>query len=138
MRPIYETTQDRVRENEVALYLETKYACRYTQAPKLSPYDGSLSYPDGRLAALVEIKTRRNAKDKYPTYMLSAAKWRSGLSVSADLGVPFLLFVRFTDGLFTTKLKESYPVQRGGRWDRGDTKDVEDCVFIPMVDFREA
>jgi len=138
MRPIYETSADRARENVVRQYLESKYACLYTPAEPLSPFDGVLKYPDGTVAAIVEIKTRKNTKNKYPTYMLSAAKWESGRKVAEDLGVPFLLIVRFTDGVYVTKLKKEYPINQGGRYDRNDAQDVEPCVFIPMTDFREA
>jgi hypothetical protein len=138
MRPIYETSLDRAREQAVRDYLMQKYACAYTPSEKLAPFDGYLRKPDGALAAIIEIKTRKNNKNKYPTYMLSANKWEVGRRVADNLGVPFLLVVQFTDGVYVTKLKANYPISQGGRYDRNDARDVEPCIFIPMSDFREA
>jgi hypothetical protein len=103
---------------------------------ELAGVDGYLYYPDMKLAAIVEIKTRRNNYNKYPTYMLSANKWRNGLALSKEKGVPFMLVVSFLDGIYVTKMKQEYDIRQGGRYDRGDAMDVEDCVYIPMSDFR--
>lgn len=137
MRPIYETDEDRSREGEVAAYIEQKYNCKFVRSEKLTVVDGVLLHPNGNAAALVEIKVRNNESARYPTYMLSATKWRNGLAEATNQGVVFLLVVRFTDGVFVTKLKQKYQVGEGGRRDRNDPKDIEQCIFIPMSDFRK-
>jgi hypothetical protein len=136
MRPVYETVADRLREGDVREYIMDKYECNYVQSGRLAIVDGYLHRTNGDLVAVVEIKCRNNAYNKYPTYMISANKWRNGLRLADDHGVIFLLVVGFTDGIYVTKMKENYEVKRGGRYDRGDSMDVEDCVYIPMSDFR--
>lgn len=137
MRPIYETDQDRANEQSVGKYIESVWDCTFVKSDYLTFYDGYLNDPKGLVRAYVEIKTRSNASTKYPTYMLSAAKWQQAVSWSEKTNKPFLLFVKFTDGVFGVKLKKKYKIELGGRHDRGDSADVEKCVFIPMEDFRK-
>jgi hypothetical protein len=137
MRPIYETDQDRGREREVHSYLESKLDCVFKVADRLSNVDGFLCSVDGEMVAAVEIKTRRNPKAKYPTYMLSAAKWRNGLETGKIYGVPFVLIVKFTDGIYAVALSDRYKTSHGGRYDRGDARDAEECIYIPIDKFHE-
>jgi len=136
MRPIYETSADKMREQKVREYITACYNCSYEKTPALASVDGYLYHPDGALAALVEIKTRKNEYNKYPTYMLSAAKWKEGLAQAKQLNVPSLLVVSFVDGVFLTQLKEDYEIRKGGRFDRGDPRDLEDCIYIPIDQFK--
>jgi hypothetical protein len=136
MRKIYETETDRQNESKVAKYLETAWNCTFKKSVELSSIDGAVFGPDDKLAALIEIKKRFNSSTRYPTLLLSANKWRSALRLSEESGVPFMLVVEFTDGVFVTKIKKEYPIQKGGRYDRGDSMDLEDCVYIPMSDFK--
>ena len=137
MRPIYETANDRQREDEVRQYLVEKYKCNYKKTAVLSGVDGYLYYPDDRLAAVVEIKCRNNAHDKYPTYMISASKWRNAQVLAKDDGIPFILVVRFTDGVYAIKGNKDHPTAKGGRYDRGDAQDVEECMYIPLEQFKK-
>lgn len=137
MRKIYQTAEDKKRQGSVAERLMEAWNCDFVTAPDLSFVDGKVLDSGGRLAALVEIKTRRNASTKYPTYMLSAHKWRNALQAANEYRVPFMLVVEFTDGIYAAKIRSDYNIQKGGRYDRGDSMDVEDCVYIPMADFRK-
>ena len=137
LRPIYETDQDRGREREVHRYLESKLGCVFSTADTLANVDGFLCTEDGELSAVVEIKTRRNPKDKYPTYMLSAAKWRNGLEIGKIYAIPFVLIVKFTDGVYAVALSDKYKSSHGGRYDRGDAKDIEECIYIPIDKFHK-
>lgn len=137
MRKIYETETDRQKEFQVRQYLATAWDCDYEESPELSFVDCKLTNPDGSIAALVEIKTRTNASTKYPTYMLSAHKWRNALHMANEYRVPFMLVVQFTDGIYAAKIRNDYEIAKGGRTDRNDLMDIEDCVFIPMSDFRK-
>lgn len=136
MRPIYETPQDRENEASVRDRICELYNCKCRQSVELSSVDGMLVDKDDNGVAIIEIKTRRNAHDKYPTYMLSANKWRSGMKIAEHYRLPFLLFVKFTDGIFYTKLKKHYETARGGRTDRLDPYDQEECIYIDMNNFR--
>lgn len=137
MRKIYQTPEDKLRQNRVAEYISEAWDCDFVAAEDLSYVDGKIIDRDGQVSALVEIKTRRNASTKYPTYMLSAYKWRNALQLANTHRVPFMLVVEFTDGIFATKMRSDYPTAAGGRLDRNDPMDIEDCIFIPMGDFRK-
>jgi len=135
-RPRYETAEDRRRERGVFDAIASAYNCQYQLAEDLAPFDGALHDSDGDVKALVEIKTRTNAHDKYPTYMLSATKCRNLFGIAQSYGVPALLLVCFTDGVYATKLKAEYSTGVGGRYDRNDAYDVEQCVYIPIEQFK--
>lgn len=137
MRKIYETELDRQKEAKVRQHLATAWNCDYKESPELSSVDCKLLNPDGSVAALVEIKTRTNASTKYPTYMLSAHKWRNALHMANEYRVPFMLVVQFTDGIYAAKIRTDYQIAKGGRTDRNDAMDIEDCIYIPMSDFRK-
>lgn len=146
MRPIYETEADRSRQHEVATYIETNYNCRFIPNPPLDPIDGTFvertddcpEYENhARAIAGVEIKTRKNPSNKYPTYLLSEFKWKAAKDYTETYAVPCLLAVQFTDGVFVTKLRDGYAVAPGGRIDRNDPKDIEMCVYIPMEEFKK-
>lgn len=137
MRPIYETEADRSREDTVRQYLMHNYNCQYQKAEQLQCYDGVLFRPDGSAFAIVEIKTRKNTKNKYPTYMLSAQKVQRGLEIAKGSNIPFLLVVQFTDGIYCTNLRDDYEMKHGGRYDRGDFRDVEQCFYIPIEEFKK-
>lgn len=138
-RPIYETDADREHENEVLraiLNLTANFF--FVKAPELSCYDFEIYVTDTKkLYALGEIKVRNNSSQKYPDYMISRAKLLNCLAEADSLGVHVSLFVRFTDGLFCTKVKPDlpYPSRLAGRYDRQDSRDMEMCVFIPIAEF---
>jgi hypothetical protein len=69
--------------------------------------------------------------------MMSANKWKKAIQWSEQTKVPFFLLVKFTDGVYGVKLKKNYKIELGGRYDRGDSADVEKCVFIPMEEFKK-
>ena len=137
MRPLYETDFDRARESNVLEYIQSKIDCRVTKAPPKANFDAFLVGPDNLATAMVEIKTRNNASTKYPTYMISASKCTKCNELAESYKVPFVLVVRFTDGVFATTVKGKYLVEMGGRYDRNDPRDREPCVFIPMNKFHK-
>ena len=136
MRPIYETRQDKYNEVSVAQYLTEKHGGVYVPSEELAPFDGVL-LSRGQPKALVEIKVRTTASSTYATYMISAAKVDSIIAMAKEQKLIPLLVVKFTDGVFITKLVEDFKRGLGGRYDRGDTRDVEECMYIPMSKFRK-
>lgn len=135
-RPLYETEADRIRERAVQEHLTSKIDCVWEDAPVRDNVDGYLYHPNGDLAAVVEIKIRSNRSTTYDTYMLSAYKWRNGLHRAKTLGVQFMLVVKFADGVYYTIMEEDYPMGLGGRYDRNDRFDEEQCIYIPMEKFK--
>jgi len=134
---IYETEADRANESAIFGTVTRKYNCKVEPCEQLSYADGYLLYEDESRGAVVEVKKRNNAHNKYPTYMLSANKHSNLIDISTSQNIPALLFVGFTDGIYATKLKSEYPTAKGGRRDRNNPLDVEDCIYIPMNEFRE-
>ena len=136
MRPTYERDFDRNNEVYIKDCLEASGNFTYSKAESFSPMDGTLSRA-GKPIAMVEIKTRTNASDKYPTYMISATKVKKILLMCKENKTIPMLVVRFTDGVFATELKDGYAISKGGRKDRNDSCDIESCVYIPMKEFRK-
>ena len=134
MRPVYESEFDRSNERYIKDYLESNGKYTYEKSEPFAPIDGLL-LRDGKHIANVEVKTRTNAKDKYPTYMISANKVGNILRVSRESKVIPLLIVKFTDGVFAVVLKDGYELRQGGRQDRGDSYDMETCIYIPITEF---
>ena len=129
-RPRNETPEDLRHEAETAEILLTKYGIT---AQKLSEtqytFDWTLS-KDDQVIALAEFKQR---KIKYDTLLLSAAKYEAGMRYSERLKKPFVLFVRWPDGLYSFKFTDDFvpEVKMGGN-SRGQNGDIEPCVFIPV------
>ena len=136
MRPVYETEEDRTKEQCVFDAIAKKFSCQCIVTPKLSVADRLFCTRDGKLVAIAELKIRTNPYKKYPTYMLSAGKHAALTSIGKALKVPALLIVKFSDSLQVTTLKDTYLKEVGGRYDRGDSKDVEQCIYIPIDQFK--
>tara|TARA_R110000803_G_scaffold10912_8_gene33210 strand:+ start:4222 stop:4635 length:414 start_codon:yes stop_codon:yes gene_type:complete len=134
---IYETEADRANESGVFGTIAKKYNCKVEKCEQLSYADGYLLYEDGSRGALVEVKKRNNAHNRYPTYMLSANKHRNLIDISTTQNIPALLFVGFTDGVYATKLKPEYPTGQGGRYDRNNPYDIENCIYIALDEFKQ-
>lgn len=132
-RPIYESAADRDRQGAVVLKLERAFGLP-AHPPKdpMAPFDAVFVFAHHPCA--VEIKVRRNERDRYPTYMLSEAKY-AALCALGDRGINALLAVQWTDQLGVVRLPTEHTVSTGGRYDRGDSRDVERVVLIPTASF---
>lgn len=136
-RPLYETSRDSDNERKVAEQIGSCTGSVMKKNPKAYPIDWC-AYKSSKLTAWIEIKCRSNAKDKYPTLLLSYHKIVDGINLSATSGASFMLFVRFTDGVFYWRCPKdvtSYRVDNGGRTDRNDSQDMEPVIHIPMEEF---
>lgn len=136
MRPLYETANDLSNEKDVCNHITSKWKLTASKLPIAYQLDYWLEGQGKR--AVAEIKCRKNEKDRFPTYMLSVHKWFEGVRY-ADMGIPFLLFVRFTDGiwyyLYSSTTSVDYAM--GGRSIDRDGQDKEPCVYIPLKDFKK-
>lgn len=136
MRPKYESSTNVARELEIAAKFCNVFDCTYEQYPPLHAVNGKF-VKDGKVQAIAEIKVRGNASYKYPTLMLSSAKYKKGLDWAHKENAPFILVIKFTDGLFMAKVGTGYDESIGGRTDRNDPSDVERCVYIPIASFKQ-
>lgn len=135
---IYQTPADLRRQDEVARACAEAWACEVERLGELGCIDVAFRRA-GALSAYAEIKCRTNAHDRYPDYLIDAAKVERGRWIAGYDGVPYLVIVRFTDGIWYARIRESDPLRiaAGGRVDRGDPMDIDRCAFIPMGAFRK-
>jgi hypothetical protein len=128
-RPVYESDADRSNQATVIAKLERAFGLTAT-APKdpFARYDAVFRRQPRPY--VVEIKVRHNTSEKYPTYMLSEQKYNALCSIHAR-GADVLLAVQWTDQLGYVQVPVKHTVSTGGRYDRGDSRDVERVVLIP-------
>jgi len=135
MRPSYETQSDLGREDTVAEMVGRLFGANPQKLPPKYPFDRA--FVQGKnVVALAEIKCRSNKKEEYPTFIMSLAKWMSCIRISEFAGVPGLLVVRWSDGVFVMKMPDyGLAVTFAGRADRNDLDDMELVVEVPVKDF---
>ncbi len=132
-RPIYESDADRSNQAGVVAKLEQAFGLpAITPKSALAPFDAAFRFTHN--PCVVEVKVRRNTRARYPTYMLSEAKYNA-LCAFGDRGINSLLAVQWTDQLGVVQLPVEHTVTIGGRYDRGDSRDVERVVLIPTDAF---
>ena len=138
MRPIYESHEDRANESQVASRIALIKNCEFKKLP-MSYYIDWVFLRAGKPVAIAEVKCRKNPSNQYPTLMLSLAKWMHGKQLANELSVPFLVVVRWEDGIFLHLVGENSNVSHGfgGRTDRNDDSDVEPVVYIPVNQFKK-
>jgi hypothetical protein len=82
----------------------------------------------------VELKTRTNTKDKYPTTMIPLSKVKIAES---NPDKTYYFAFKFVDGIYYIQYKkdvfDTYEVKEGGRWDRGRPELNQYC-YIPVAD----
>lgn len=91
-------------------------------------------YRGSKVVAFGEYKKRSS---KYPTWILSLAKWSKGIEMARTCGVKFLWFIETTDGIFyyQTTGGDKWPVVIAGN-SRGQNGDIEPCIEIPHKNFK--
>ena len=133
-RPKYESEADRGNQHYVMSKLERAFGLSgYTPDEEYAFYDGVFTFGDRK--CVVEVKVRKNERSRYPTYMLSKAKYDSLCSM-VEQGADALLAVQWTDQLGVIQLPTEHRVSKGGRYDRNDPMDVEEVVLIPIRKFK--
>lgn len=130
-RPRYESPADRYNENAAKEKIEVWANCRLEKLSSVDYLDWK-AYRNAKLVAVIEFKKRSNPRLQYPTYMVSAEKWKNGIAMAEKLKVPFIFVVQWTDGLYHLKVTEDIEVSKGvgGRTDRGDSYDIEQMVYV--------
>jgi hypothetical protein len=132
-RPVYESDADRSNQAGVITKLERAFGLTAT-APRdpFAPYDAVFRRQPR--PCVVEIKVRRNERARYETYLLSEGKYNALCAIDAR-GADALLAVQWTDELGIVQVPVEHTVSTGGRYDRGDSRDVERVVLIPTSSF---
>ena len=156
-RERFESPEDRANQTELARDLRRTWGWIFRDLSASNSHynlDYFATAPgSSQGCAWVEVKVRHHKFGTFPTIMLSAGKWIEGCRASRETGLPFVLFFRFTDGVWqyvydpkhvvsplTVKLGLVNPQQPlvtfewGGRTtnDR-DEADVEPTAMIPVA-----
>ena len=133
---MYESNKDLANEKEVASILSAKNGYVFHKL-KIAYHVDWLIMENGKPKYVAEIKRRFNPSNQYPTLMLSLQKWMKGKEMAAEMNIPFVLIIRWDDGLFFYKTGSSTVTYGfGGRYDRDDSQDQEPMVFIPVDKFK--
>ena len=142
LRPVYETKDDLKNEKDIAKLVSDELNCTLVKLPRKYQLDyGIVTIGEGGkkfITGMVEIKCRNILKDKYDTYMISADKFMVGLQYMQQFNLTIKLVVSWVDcvGVYDFKEDTSYHIGFNGRYDRGDSEDVEPVVYIPIKAFK--
>ena len=141
MRPVYETEKDRKMEQAIINELSDAWKIFYQKLPIKHRLDFALLDDKKIVTAWAEVKRRDNDSTTYDTYMLSLDKYMSGMQLFKLTGLPFYMVVKFSDGLYYCEVSLlSYAqlnISFGGRTDRGDSQDVEPCIYFDSNLFKK-
>jgi len=133
MRPMYQQAHDLVNERSALAKFCARIGCEAVKLPMEARAD-SMLVRNGAAKVVVEVKTRRNERLKYPTYMVSQDKYVALCEWGTKGFMPILL-VQWTDTLGYVHVPVEHKVSVGGRYDRGDPKDIENVVLINIDAF---
>jgi hypothetical protein len=143
-REQYETQADREREQAcVQRFVRTFGYSMHKLTGQYSRLDWLLTPIHGGPPAWVEVKCRKHAYERHPTVLLSAAKWREGVSMAQATGGEFILLINFLDGDYAYVYSPGHLTSRkvwlehGGRTrDTRDAGDIEPVMHISSNLFR--
>lgn len=135
-RPMYETKEDREREEAVVQKVAARFNCRWKKIPMRYRADYALLLGN-EVLRFIEVKVRR---EMIEPYWISLDKWEhlSRLSLSArELS---LIVVQWPGVLASVTVMPSNRERVavwGGRRDRGDWQDEEPMVRVPLERFKK-
>lgn len=141
MRQLYETQEDLSSEAEVANYLSKIWKCEMSKLPIRYHLD-FVAQRGKNAVAFCEVKVRNYSMEqigKMGGYMLSLGKWSSAKQMCEASGLPFILIIKATDGIWFSLIDSFKPdsVIVNGRTDRSDWQDIEPCVLIKQSRFKQ-
>ena len=145
-RKIYETGEhmqgERLAQEKLVRWCSGKNAWGNVTAiamPRLAGFDCILIDEKECVVAIVEIKVRASASNKFSEYLISLRKILELKAHASAMNTSGILLVQFTDCtmlLNVAKVDLSLlKIMEGGRTDRGDPLDIEPCFLIPMSMF---
>ena len=116
------------KEDELKNKLENHFNCKLEKTSKLNLFD----YIDKQNKILIELKSRRNEKNKYDTTMIGMNKVNKSIEKIKDNWNIYYVF-NFTDLICYYKFEELNNdwISNGGRKDRG-RYEYKKYYFIPI------
>lgn len=139
-RRVYETLEDRQREDWVMGKIAKSMGLRFRRSQKFSSYDGELAQgPLLQTIALIEIKCRTTNKNDHTHLIVTKKKIDAGMKIAAGRGLDYMLGVRWMDVIAWMRIETTvdFEVSTAGRTDRNDKKDMEPCYMIPVQGFTD-
>ena len=101
--PLFCQDYDKENEQEVVAELSRGWKCEIKPFGRLCPID-YFAIKDGRMAGLVEIKSRTHPSTKYDDVFLNLRKWSALAQAQAAFGCPAVFVVKFTDKIMFIRL----------------------------------
>jgi hypothetical protein len=115
-------------EDEVFQILKAKYDDIQKTGSKYSIFD--FQSKDNKVK--VEVKSRRNVHNKYPTTMIGYNK----IKKCNNPNTTYLFIFKFTDKIMYIKYDyevfKGFDIKDGGRWDRKKYGEVASYLYIPI------
>lgn len=145
MRPLYETSDDRSNEMNVAKIIANHWKLEVVKLKPACEVDFAF-IRDSAVVAVMEIKCRNysySKLDQWGGLMLSCDKMSALRRWHDDFPLGAAIAVQLTDGIYVwsipsgTSFERLFEIKMMGRRDRGDPQDIEPCVLIPMNKFRK-
>jgi hypothetical protein len=136
--PIFKSAADEQNENTVSAILSRAWRCEIRSFGRLSVIDW-YAIRDGRIVAVLELKTRTHDSGRHATVFLNVRKWLALLLAATGLGVPAIFVVQFTDGTWWIPLAEiEASTTRMGGCVRivKSRNDIEPVIHVPVAEMR--
>lgn len=134
-RPRYETQQDVANEQAAVAKFSALFPGAQTTRLSDEGHAFTVLAKNGRPRIVVETKTRFNSSVKYPTFMISKTKY-DALCALNKRGLHTGILVQWTDRLGFVPVPVEHYTSVGGRYDRGDRRDIETVVHIDIKKFQ--
>jgi hypothetical protein len=127
------TTETRYQQAAVAQELERSWSVEIRLFGPLCAID-FYALSAGKLAAVIEAKSRTHPYGRYPTVFLNVRKWLALTLAAHGLGVPALYVVRHTDGTHWTPVSDidASAVTMGGMSTPERYTDYEPVIHVPL------
>jgi hypothetical protein len=131
--PIFQTEADTANERAVAEILSEKFGCEIRSFGGRSEVD-MYAVRDGRMAAVIELKTRKNSSTTYPTVFLSMRKYVDLRAFSHLFGVPAIFVVMYDDGIRYIDIGDVDTSRHimGGNSRNKAYNDIEPLIEVPV------
>ena len=137
-RMMYETKEHLKAERKSADIIEGKWLCLLKKLSYKLIVDFAVVRND-IICGWIEIKNRNITFNHSNKYMISMHKINQARDLSDKTDLPFILVVKFTDGIYFYKdNREKHELRWGGRFaTQRDEQDLEPCYYIDTKLFRE-
>ena len=132
---IYENEQTLQTERKAISLVADKWKAEVVKLPRRYSIDFAL-LRGKKVMAWVEFKSRKNTREKFPTYIFGLYKYRNLLSMSETTGIPAFMIVEWQDAMGYVSIPTKHDIIFSGTVKRGDWEDMEPMVEIPIESFK--